>query len=64
MILTTEIAVIVSSVLITLTFCLVKVCHQIQNSKCSHIEMCCGAFKCEREVNVDLEEANVDENKP
>jgi hypothetical protein len=59
MILTTEIAVIVSSVLITLTFCLVKVCHQIQNSKCSHIEMCC--VKCEREVTLDLEEAKVNE---
>lgn len=45
---TTESAIIISTLFASLSVCLVKVISTIQQSKCVEIEMCC--IKCKREL--------------
>ena len=57
---TVEHAIIISSIIGSLTYCSVKVCQQIQQSRCSHIEICC--CKIEREVinSTDITDVNIE----
>lgn len=51
-----EIGLIVGGLLGTFTMCIIKILHQVQNSKCTYIS-CCGS-SCVRDVNVDLPETD------
>ena len=47
----TETAIVISTLLGSLTVCLVKIIHTLQESKCKEIEMCC--LSCKREVSLE-----------
>ena len=52
-----EIGLIIAGLLGSATLCVVKILHQVQNSKCYEIR-CCGS-QCLRDVHIDLPEAEV-----
>jgi hypothetical protein len=52
-----EIGLVIAGLLGSATLCVVKILHQVQNSKCYSIR-CCGS-QCLRDVDVDLPEAEV-----
>ena len=60
MILTTEIAIIASTIIGALSLCFVKAASQIRKSRCTHIEMCC--ISCDREL-LSTEEISKEERK-
>ena len=62
MVVSLETGLVIGSLLASVTFCCVKIIHQIQNSKCKFIN-CCG-IECVRDVEVDLNEAEVNQPVP
>jgi hypothetical protein len=52
-----EIIFVGSALSISLTYCFVKSCKQVEHSRCSQIELCCGCFRCSR-LPFDGEDVN------
>jgi hypothetical protein len=52
-----EIGLIIAGLLGSVTLCIVKTLHQVQNSKCYSIK-CCGS-ECLRDVEINFPEAEV-----
>lgn len=46
---TLEHSLIISSIAISVTYCFVTICRQVQHSKCTHIQFCCCSI--ERDIS-------------
>ena len=48
---TMETAIVVSALLASFSACVLKILHESQSSKCTHIELCC--ISCDRDISND-----------
>lgn len=58
-----ETGFVIGGLLASFTMCLVKIIQQLENSRCTKINNCCGT-SCERDMTADVEEVEVNEQIP
>ena len=58
-----ETGFVIGGLLASFTMCLVKIIQQLENSRCTKINNCCGTT-CERDMSVGVEGVEVNEQIP
>jgi hypothetical protein len=57
---TLETGFVIGGLLASFTMCMVKIIQQLENSRCTKINNCCGT-SCERDMTADVEGVEVNE---
>ena len=57
---TLETGFVIGGLLASFTMCLVKIIQQLENSRCTKINNCCGT-SCERDMTADVDGVDVDQ---